>query len=743
MRYLNSSTVKRSISLALVSVFMLLTLSSCGKAKEVVSYSVSNLSETAPQYTEQSNHISHRDSLIFIGKSGLLELYFDKDSYGIAVEDTGTKKIWYALPNDDHATDDCDAFVLEAKVSKDGKTTVLNSQDNSVAFNSASYKTTEEGIAITYDLALDEETAQMSFDSLPADALYVSVCVNFVLKDGAFFAKINCADIKINGDYILESISLLNFFGATDSAESGDFLFVPDGNGAVLMLSGEGSSEHDEMKFRVYGDNPATVTNDDSKYASSLFACFGVKRRDNAFLGIVLGGDRICDITALRKGEKSDYNRVGASFRVCDVSKTNGSYSKGAQFSSEINICYRFLSNKNASYFGLATAYREMLMRENILSSEMLAPSEHIPFMLTVRGAAAKGYAYSYEKLSTYEQTLDLLEMLKGKSVNSITLNYADMLKGANTQSDLSKAKPISSLGSKKDFEKLSQYIKTQKFSMFLDVSLVSANRESDLAGINRALSVDGAYMDTHRHGKLAHITKNNTVFCTSLLNLDSRVVKFLNNVGDYSFDGYCVNDAGKLLYSDYSRSSVGRTKAANIISSEISVLSNNHKIMVDTGNFYSLKYADYVINLPRNTYYPEQDGYIQIPFAEFVLHGLVNYSLEPINLAADTDKAFLQSVEYGAMPSYDWVCTALEDEEANAQYYYDTQLAAAADNYLKADKVLGSLADARLTNNYIVQSGVRASEYDNSVLIYFNYNDEAVTVNSIRIEPMSFVRVN
>ena len=47
------------------------------------------------------------------------------------------------------------------------------------------------------------------------------------------------------------------------------------------------------------------------------------------------------------------------------------------------------------------------------------------------------------------------------------------------------------------------------------------------------------------------------------------------------------------------------------------------------------------------------------------------------------------------------------------------------------------------MTAHYKVQDGVYCTEYNNSIIIYFNYNDTAVTVNSLTVEPKSALRVN
>lgn len=65
----------------------------------------------------------------------------------------------------------------------------------------------------------------------------------------------------------------------------------------------------------------------------------------------------------------------------------------GTQYSGEINVCYRFLTNKNASYSGMAIACREQLIRNSVLSTRTVTSSAHLPFALTILGTAQKAAA--------------------------------------------------------------------------------------------------------------------------------------------------------------------------------------------------------------------------------------------------------------------------------------------------------------------------------------------------------------
>ncbi len=734
--------ILRILSLLIVTVMLALSLTSCKGSSDVRAVRASSVNITEAAYSARSNHVSSDGNLIYVAKSGLLELYFDSVTYSVAIKDTSTDKLWYSLPKADISDTECHASVISLCVSKGSETYYLNSQDNSVAFSTASFKPINNGVSITYDMAPDSETANKSFESLTDKDVYVSVTAVFTLSDGAFYGKINCSNTLVSKGYTVENIDFMTYFGSSENSGENDFLFVPDNCGALVKTGVTDDKFTEERSYDIYGANAALGS---SESAQALFPCFGIKSGDNAFAAIILGGECLASVRAQRRNGAGTFNRVSARFNITDTcSDPDGSGRKytGITYAGDINICYRFLSGKNADYFGIASACREVLIRQGVLSTEILAPSEHIPLVVSVQGAATKRGAHSYKKLSTFEQTQELLEGLKAKSINSITLRYCGILDGADTQDAISDASVIRSLGSKKDFEALSQYTKTQKFNMYLDIAVLSSNKRNSSDEARTAYGAKTPYNVTGNY-ELFGRGKKPAMNALTVSDISDSLVSFLTNTEKYNFDGYCINDAGRVLYSDYSGDTYTRSGSASAVRTQTAVLSNNHKIMIEKGNFCMLFNADAVIDLPRNTYYEQNDGYVQIPFAEMVLHGIVNYTLEPINLEADTKAALLRSLEYGALPSFEWVCTKVGNEAFDAQFYYQDQLATAAEYYAIADEALGDLADARITAHYKVQNGVYCTEFNNSTLLYLNYNDQPVTVNSITVPAQSCIRAN
>jgi len=225
--------------------------------------------------------------------------------------------------------------------------------------------------------------------------------------------------------------------------------------------------------------------------------------------------------------------------------------------------------------------------------------------------------------------------------------------------------------------------------------------------------------------------------------NLENTVEGILGDSEKVAFDGYCLNDAGKYLYSDYSYNSYSRNLSQSELSSQVSVLSTSKLLMVDVGNFYTLKNADVISNIPVSTMaYGERNAYESIPFVQMLLHGIIEYSTTGANTFDDSKTAFLKAVEYGCLPSADWYCTAF-DETIDSKYYYDNNINDMVLYYTKANNALSELRDSRMTSHFKIQDGVYCTEYDNSIKVYVNYTNESVTVNGVIINPMDCITIS
>ncbi len=720
--------------IALLCIISLL-FTACGNGISTNTIKADEIKYQAAEYSGDALHKAENASYKSVCKSGLIEMLFDEAAMTVAIKDTGSGNLWTSLPQNS-VEKQINSSAIEVELSNGSDTVyVLNSQDNSVNFGNAVSTVSEDGVSVKYAISLDEETGKADINTLEDKQIRVDLTVNYTLRDGSFYVNVSMNTVTLPKGVYLEKIRVLNSFGAYDKSGAEDYIFVPDGSGALIMTGVE-DAEFTPLTLSVYGNDAATTEN--AEGSACLVGAFGMKRSNGAFLCIIESGDSIAEIEAERSTDTT-LNRVGATFKVTDISteqgKNNVKKTLGYQFKNEITLCYRFLSGRSATYSGLASACRENLIRNSVLSTKTFTTDEkYIPLVLGVQGGYIdkKG---KYSTLTSYEQALSLATLLKAKGVNNIYLRYNGLYSEANNGSDADFGDFSRKLGSKKDYEALYSYLKSQNFSLFLETDLLTYGYNN-----SGAKAVDGSKITSEHESQFPYATQKQGYLKMS--GLENKIEDILRASSDISFDGYALNDAGAYLYSDYSDDFNARVTSKKDIAAQLPVLATSKLLMIDTGNIYSVKNADVISNIAvAPVARAESEAYVGIPFMQMMLHGITEYSAVGLNSADDIKTAFLKSIEYGCLPSADWYCTKFT-EELDSKYYYDSNINDMVNFYTKANEVLGDIRAERMTSHYKEQDGVYCTEYDNSTKVYVNYTDKDVTINGIKIPAMDCVKI-
>lgn len=715
-----------SIILKLISVLCAITLlfSACGNSVTTKSVKIAEIKTVSAEYSGDELHKSTDNAYESVCKSGLIELLFDKTTCTVAIRDTNSGNLWTTLPQSS-TTKQISSSALEIELSN-GKETVyiLNSQDNAVAFGNVTYTVGDDGVLVKYSLSLDEETGKAEIESLKDEQIRADLSVLYTLRDGSFYVNVSMNNLSLPKGIYLESVKLMKDFGSYEQSGADDYIFVPDGSGALIMTGVE-DSEFEPLNLTVYENN-------------CLVGAFGMKRENGAFLCIIENGDSIAEINAYRNSDTT-LNSVYATFNTTEIleSESGNKIKKtyGYQYQNEITLCYRFLSGKSATYSGMATACRENLIRNSVLSTKTLSDTaNYIPLVVSVQGGY-KNANGKYTTLSDYEQTLSLMMLLKAKGVNNIYLRYNGLYDDANNGSSGDFGDFNSRLGTKKEYNSLYSYLNSQKFSLFVETDILNY----DYSGTS-AKAADGSKIKTTTDGTFPSATTSQGYLKMS--ELEEKIEEILNASADVSFDGYALNDIGANLYADYSSDFYSRVSSKKEIAAQLPVLATSKQIMVDTGNIYAVKNADIVSNLSISPVAKaESTAYIGIPFMQMMLHGITAYSTTGVNSAYDIRTAFLKAVEYGCLPSVDWYCTK-QGTEIDDKYYYDSNINEIVTYYVKANDALGDIQASRMTSHYKVQDGIYCTEYDNSIKVYVNYTSKDVTINGIKIPSMDCVKI-
>ena len=685
-------------------------------------------------YAESANSFSEK-----ITSSGLIELSVDPKSKSFGIFETATGRLWSALPLLSEVADGedllTDASMASVKILVGSDIYHLNTQDNSLAFNKATYKKIENGAEFTFDMFPDSKTAVKK--NYEKDDIGFRITVTVSLKDGSMLINCNHKNLTNNPKAFIDSIDLLNYFGAYNSSLEDDFLLVPDGCGAIIKTSIYDES-FETLSFAVYGKDPSIGN---TATGSAVLPAFGIKHGETAFVSLIENGDTAATIKAEKATSLTEFNRVFSSFLITPSTyKNNKVYISNKTLADNISLCYRFLTGNNATYAGLASACREQLIRNSILSTKTVSLSDYIPCFLSLTGSISDGIGK--ESITTFEQATDMLSHMKSKGINNISVRYSGVFDSGINSKDAKDTDISKKLGGSQGLNELYEYTKSQKMQIYLDINPISSSsgfRNNNVMNLNKkptAYSPD--YISADFFG--SEIKSRNL---RNPDNISETVKKIIKSTEGLSFSGFCINDAGTLLYSDFSKDGILRNEAAKIIASSVAPLSTEKSTMAVTGNFYMLKNVDSIVNLPLKTTSIVSGAYVSVPFVPLVMHGIVDYTGEPINTQINIDETLLKYVEYGACPHFEWSYEPVRNDEKTDIYYYDNTINVAAEYYKKVDDTLNDLRDARMTDHYQVADGIFCTEYDTGSLVYVNYTDKDFETLGVTVEAKNFLRVN
>ena len=735
-----------SIVLILAGIIGAITVSALYIPTQIkVIRSVESINTIVNKADKQEIHYSASQSAFTekVASSGLIELFVDPKTVSFGIFETGNNRFWSALPLlDSVATGEelvSDASMATLKILGGSDIYYLNTQDNSLFFNKSSYEKIESGVKFTYDLFPDKQTADKKEYS--QNDIGFRLIISVTLKDGSMLVDCTHENLTKNPDAFIENIDLLNTFGAYNDSLEDDFLLVPDGCGAIIKTSIYDES-FESVSFNVYGNDPSSET---EATGDAIIPAFGIKHGKTAFVSLIEKADAIATVKAEKATSLTEYNRVYPSFNITPIQ-----YNDERLFISEnsyndgISLCYRFLTGINATYPGLASACREQLIRNSVLSTKNVETSDYLPFFLTLGASVTSdsGLFNSVVPLTTFEQATDMLTHMKSKGINNVSVRYTGVFNGGPDSSVSSSPRLNNESGGEKGLSELIEYTSKQKMNVYFDVNLLSGNNVDSDDTVKDIFKNEASFTPSSFTSEYFDSTPESRLLkkADSIKNTISALISETEAI---DFSGYCINDAASVLYSDFTKDGLNRQDAASTISSFIAPLSTGKSTMAVNGNFYMLKTVDSIINMPLEVSSSKSGAYVSVPFVPLVLHGIVDYTGEPINTQINTEETMLKYVEYGACPHFAWSYEPISDNAETDKFYYDTTVNSAAEYYQKADSVLNDLRDARMTDHYAVADGIFCTEYDTGSLIYVNYTDENYEILGVTVEARSFTRVN
>lgn len=590
-----------------------------------------------------------------------------------------------------------------------------------------------------------------------------NVSIVYSLDSDGLNVSVPFEKVSFKKDYPLIRLAVLPYFGAADTTREG-FMFVPEGGGAIIRFNNEKNRQNSYVAD-VYGwdycrDRKAVV-----RETRNSYPVFGIAHEDSSFITVMDKGASYGSINADVSGRFSSYNYAYAEYSLVhfeqyDVStKSNNAefaYEKVLPEGEEILQKYRFVNS--GSYVDMAHNYGDYLKKTYKLKtvSDKSAPVavEIITAVDKVQQVLGFPKSLPYE-LTSYKNAGKIIDELDEMNFRNSFIKISGAINGGLRQKVLTSVKYISQLGGKKEFSKLAK--KSEDHRLYLDGQVSYAKRNKLFDGFSM-------YRDSARYvsDELVRLYDYSDIW----YNKDNRDLKNLYylvkpsfaarmtdklvaTAAKNNFTGVSFSDLGEELSSDFNEDRPVSRETSKHNQSETfrKIKESGQGIMISNGNDYALPYVDCITNMDyQGTRYLILDE--RIPFYQMAIHGLVDYTGEPVNLAPDANGAVLDAAAYGGGLFFVFTeksTDALQDT-AYTEYYgagFNAWKDSAESIYSRFNKELGGVFNKKMTDYENLNAFVSRTVYEDGTVVYVNRGNLEYQLSDGKILPAEdyFVR--
>ncbi|KYG26970.1 DUF5696 domain-containing protein [Alkalihalobacillus trypoxylicola] len=617
------------------------------------------------------------------------------------------------------------------------------------------------------DEDLQQDMAELNFTQENESGRVFLAAIEYTLDEDSLLVRVPVSSIQYSPDYPVSRVSMMRFFGAQGTEETGS-IFVPDGSGALINFN-NGKTKYSAYQQSVYGTDMSTLTRDEDREEETVrLPVFGLIKDDgDAVLGIIEEGASVATISADVSGRVNNYNYVFPTFTV--ISKGDVTLQANQQertlprfqedpMNTDFSVRYVFLTGEEASYQGMARYYQDYLVNQNQLTA-INEDNQHddLPFYLELVGNISKrqhmvGIPYeALEPLTTFEQATSIMSQMKENEIENIKLSYSGWFNSGVNHKLPNSIKVDRGIGGKQGFEKLLQYTQEHNIAFYPEMALLNVHSDSGFSERKQAARTLTDIPATVYPLNLALNARDRTQKPSYVLSpslVESYTEEMLADFLKLEATGISLRDLADTLNSDFRRNEqVDRVDSERIsINALNSIYEEDLDLLAVGGNSYAFPYLSDIVNMPMDSSgFKLQDE--SIPFFQMVVRGFIEYTGTPYNLSTNlSDKAYvLKALEYGANVHFKWTFEdneSLKDTRFNHLYAvnYEQWLEKGTELYHQVNDVLKQVAYEPITAHQKLEENVYQTEYSNGLYVMVNYNDFAVTIDGKTIEAESYI---
>ena len=589
-----------------------------------------------------------------------------------------------------------------------------------------------------------------------------NVTVNYKLDDGDFLVEIPYSEIRYRADYPITYLTVLPMFGAAGVDEEG-FMFIPEGGGALINYN-NGKIAQNSYYANMYGWDYATERTEVVSETKNIFPVFGMTKDGGSFICIMEGASSYGAVQADISMRLNGYNWACARYNVLHMDTYNVSSAKSAatvyMFEKQIpddTIVQRYRFVDSEDYVDMANAYGAYL-REVYPSLAANDASEEMPISVELVGAIDKKVVRfgmpvdAVMPTTTFAQAEDIISDLLGQGVKNMSVRMSGWTRGGVNQKVLTSVKVLRQLGGEGAMKKLIASAEGSGVPLYFDGITCFAYDSGILQGfipyVNAARFTTREQVRIYPYSVIFFQQDDwfTPFYLVQPAYAKQNATNLINKLSDIGAKGVAFRDIGNLLSGDYNpKHTVTREQVKQMnIDTLLEAKDAGERVMIKEGYDYAMPYADMITDMDlEGIKYSIIDA--QVPFYQIAIHGAVDYTGEPINLADDWQTELLRCAEYGAGLNFTFMA---EDAKILQDTFHTGFFGAGYDSWVEEavqiindyQKDMAGLNRTSITDHEVITSDVSVTTYANGTQVWVNYGTTDYTAGAQKIPARSYI---
>lgn len=601
------------------------------------------------------------------------------------------------------------------------------------------------------------------------------MAIEYVIQEDGLRIRLPANGIRFDETkYRLTYVRMLQFFGAGDLNNSDGYVFYPDGSGALIDFgdfyssSPSGKRVAVELSGYVYGDDYAYYNISNAKHQEIIrMPVFGVvdpvtttttkplpgggfeyisNTVTKGFLAVLEEGASLAQISCSFGASTHNFGSVFTTFyprpsdtynmkdvisvgdnkdwTVVSDKKYNGNYvlkvtmltdpAIGAEKVAEGTL----KSFYETSYVGMAQAYQNYLIRNNVLTALTNVKSQ-LPLYIESFGSFE-----TMEKilsipinmdvpLTTFEDVEKMYDELSALGINNINFQLTGFANGGMESTYPAKVDWMGACGGGGGFQTLLDHANEKKFGVYPDFDFLYISETALFDGVSLmadcSRAVDDRYCSKQFYDALYQEFVSYFDLVVTPSSIKNFTKNFINHYNNKNAIGISVSSMGSELNSDFNVDNLyNRDDAQKVYANALATLKENYgSVMTKGGNAYTLKYVDHLLEAAVDSSRFKYNSH-SVPFVGMVLHGYMNYAGPAINKSGDGGYQLLKAIESGAALYYtlsyqDDNIIKLKDDKKLSQNYsirYSIWKDSLVNQYHALNDAIGDLQNWLITDH-------------------------------------------